>query len=130
MPVISGTAVLLEIDTTGVPNYAVMAFQRDLQVNESSETIDFSSKDSRNMVLQAGRYASEVTLDAAYVPSEAAYTALETAHRDGDVIKIRQQVSASPDEVADCVVTSLDRSFPDQGASIAAIGLAITGAWA
>lgn len=130
MPVINGTAVLLEIDIDGMPTYTVMAMQRDLQVNEANETIDFSTKDAREMVIEAGRYSSEVNLDAAYVPSEAAYTALEVASRAGNVIKIRQQVSASPDEIADCIVTGIDRAFPDQGASIASISLAITGAWA
>lgn len=132
MPVISGTAVLLEVDTDpGAPTvYAVMAAQRDLNVAEANETIDFSSKDAREMVVQAGRYSSEVTLDAAYIPSEAAYAALETAQRAGLGILIRQQVSGSPDEVATGIITAMDRAFPDQGASIASISLAITGAWA
>ncbi len=128
MPVVNGTDWLLWVEVSAVPT--LLAAQRDLNISEATETIDFSTKDSRNMVVQAGRYSSEVTMDAAYVPSEAAYAALETAKRAGLSIKIRQQVSGSPDELADCVVTGLDRSFPDQGASIASISLAITGAWA
>ena len=89
MPVQNGSVVLLEVDVDGMPTYTVMAAQRDLSVSEATEPIDFSTKDSRNMIVQGGRYSSEVTMDAAYVPGDAAYDALETAMRSGAVIKIQ-----------------------------------------
>ena len=81
------------------------------------------------MVVQGGRYSSEITMDAAYIPGDAAYERLQTLMRSGDLATIRTKNDGVNDEEAQVVVTGLDRSFPDQGVSIASVTLQVTGAW-
>ncbi len=127
MPVVNGTNWLLWVEVSAVPT--LLAAQRDLNISEATETIDFSTKDQREQVLQGGRYSSEISMDAAYIPGDAAYEELQTLMRSGAEAVIRTKNAGVNDEEANVIVTGLDRSFPDQGASIASITLAVTGAW-
>lgn len=127
MPVVNGTDWLLWVEIATVPT--VLAMQRDISISESNETIDFSTKDQREQVIQGGRYSSEVTLEALFIPSDAAYLELRARVRSGAVLQVRTKNDGANDEEANCVVTSLDRSYPDQGASVVSATLAISGAW-
>lgn len=128
MPVVNGTDWLLWVEIIGVPT--LLAAQRDLNISEANETIDFSTKDQREMVLQGGRYSSEITMDAAFIPTDAAYLELRALVRSGAIATVRTKNAGANDEEATCIVTGLDRSYPDQGASVVSLTLAVTGAWA
>ena len=128
MPVVNGTDWLLWANVSAVPT--LLAAQRDLSISENTEPIDFSTKDSRNMVAQGGRYSSEIVMEAAYVPSDAAYGELLARVRDGATATIRTKNAGVNDEEATVVVTSVERNYPDQGASSVSITMLVTGAWA
>ncbi len=128
----NGTDVLL-LANTGTdlsPSYEIVGSQRDVTFDETNSEIDFSNKGSRAFDGAAGRYQAQVTLDALYVPTDAAMLALKTATRDGTNLKIRRQESGVDTEEADCFVTSKSDSFPDQGEATVSITLRIVGEWA
>lgn len=128
---ISGSDVLLLANTgTDVaPVWTVVGSQRNVSFEETNEEIDVSSKDSRAMRVLAGRYGATATLEALYVPSDAAYQALKTAARNGDPIKIRRREIGTDTEEASAIITTLSGEFPDQDAGTISVELRIDGAW-
>lgn len=124
----NGTDVLILIDVGGYPT--VVGSQRDATLDESNDTIDMSSKDAREGSFEAGRYTSEISLDALYVPDDAAYGALKDAMRSGTLVTVVTQEAGVDQEQASAVVTSLSSEFPDQGEATVSISLQVSGAWA
>jgi len=131
MAEINGADVVLRVNTGtyDTPVWTTVGSQGNVVFNENVDVIDVSSKDSRNRKLLPGRYSASVTLDALYVPSAAGYTALRDAMRNGTVMKIRRQYSGTDTEQADCIVTSMSDSFPDQEAATISVSVEVTGAW-
>jgi hypothetical protein len=64
-----------------------------------------------------------------YVPTGAAYQALNDAMRDGVLVKIARQDEDVVTETVDAVITSLSENFPDQDAAVVSISLTIDGFW-
>jgi TP901-1 family phage major tail protein len=128
---INGADVLLKVNTgtASSPVWTAVGGQRDASIEETTEEIDTSSKDGREKTVIAGRYASNITLDSLYVPSDTAYSELQNAMRNGDLIQI-QSVSGSVVSSAYAIVTSLSESFPDQDAATVSISLTVDGNWA
>lgn len=127
----NGTDFLLlaNTGTPSVPAYTVVGSQRDATIDETTESIDVSSKDGRAKRVLPGRYASTVSLDALYVPNDAAYQALLAANRAGDLILIARQEDGVVIETANAVVTSISGSFPDQGEATISVSLEVDGEW-
>lgn len=119
----NGTDILVLIE--GV----VMGSQRDVTFDETTDAIDVSSKDGRARRVLPGRYASDVTFDALYVPSDTAYQSLKDAMRLGTFVTVRRQESGVALEDAEAIVTSLSDKGPDQAEATVSIGLAIDGDW-
>lgn len=128
----NGTDILLQVNTGTilVPVYETVGSQRDVTFEETSEEIDVSSKDGRAKRVLAGRYGASVSLDALYVPTDAAYQSLKDAMRNGDLIKVLRQESGASLEEATALVTSLSEAGPDQGEATISISLTIDGEWA
>jgi len=127
----NGTDLLLlaNTGTPTVPVYEVVGSQRDVTFDEGTEEIDFSSKDSRAFRVGAGRYKATLSLDALYVPTDAAYLALREAHRDGELILVARQEEGVTTETADALITTMSGSFPDQGEATISIDLTVDGFW-
>jgi TP901-1 family phage major tail protein len=127
----NGTDFLLLVNTgtAEVPAYTVVGSQRDATVDETTATIDVSSKDSRAQRVLPGRYSSTISLDALYVPDDAAYQALVAANRDGELILVAKQVAGVVTETANAVVTSISEGYPDQGEATISVSLTIDGEW-
>jgi len=127
----NGTDILLLVNTgTNVsPAYEVVGSQRDVTFDETTEEIDVSSKDSRAKRVLPGRYSAAVSLEALYVPSDAAYGALQDAMRNGELIKIAKEDDGTTVETADALITSMSENDPDQGESTISISLTIDGEW-
>lgn len=125
---LNGTSVLVFADVSGTQT--VVGSQTGATFSEADALVDVSSKAARARAVQAGRYSADVSLTHLYVPGNAAYNALKTAHRNGTAIVIERQESASALEYASCYVTSVSESFPDQGAAEISIDLAVNGVWA
>lgn len=123
----NGTDVLLLADVGGVPT--VVGSQRGVTFEETTETIDTSSKDSRAMRVKAGRYASTVSMEHLYVPSDTAYLALRDANRNGTPITITRREFGLDFEEACAIVTSISSDHPDQGESVISVELEVDGFW-
>ena len=128
---LNGSDVLLLVNTgtPSVPVYEAVGSQRDVTFEESTEEIDVSSKDSRAKRVLPGRYSSSLSLDALYVPSDAAYQALKSAMRDGELILVAREEEGVTLETADALITSMSEAMPDQGESTISISLTIDGVW-
>lgn len=128
----NGSDVLLSVNTgtAELPEYTVVGAQRDVSFEEEMETIDISTKDSRASKIMAGRYSASVSLEALYVPTNSDYTALKTAFRNGDLIKIQRTEAGTATEIADALITGMSFDFPDQGEATISIDLEINGEWA
>jgi len=121
--------LLVDIGTPEAPAYKVVGGQRAATVDETTASIDVSSKDNLARRVIPGRYQSSVSLDALYIPDDEAYQALVEANRQGKLIKIVKQEFGDPVEMADAVVTSISGSFPDQGECEVSVSLYIDGEW-
>jgi len=119
----NGTDILIWIDGDAVGS------QRDVTLEETTAEIDVSSKDQREMRVLPGRYGATISLDALYVPTGAAYQALQAAMRAGDFVEVVVIEEGVVLESADAIVTSLGRAGPDQGEATVSCSLRIDGAW-
>lgn len=121
--------ILANTGTVEVPVYEAVGSQRDASVDESTDIIDYSNKESRNRRVGPGRYSSTVSLDALYVPDDAAYAVLKSAMRTGTTVVMAKQVSDVVTETATAVVASLSETFPDQAEATVSASFEIDGAW-
>jgi len=119
----NGTDILIWI------NGNMVGSQRDVTLDEATAEIDMSSKDERERRVIGGRYSANISLDALYVPSDTAYTALKAAMRNATLVEVVRVEEGAVLESANAVVTSLSEKGPDQDAATVSIGLAIDGAW-
>jgi len=119
----NGTDILIWIDGDAVGS------QRDVTLDETTEEIDVSSKDQREGRYLPGRYGATMSLDALYVPTNAAYLALQAAMRNGTFVEVVVIEEGVVLESADAIVTSLGRTGPDQSEATVSCALRIDGAW-
>lgn len=128
---LNGTQFLLYCNTgsVGSPVWTVVASQKDLKVNESVAKIDTSSKDSPDETVLGGRYSSQVDFDALYVPTDAAYQALESSFRNRALILVQVWNASTAEQQANCLITKLDRAFPDQKEATVALSCVVSGGW-
>ena len=128
---LNGTDILVLVNTgtTLIPVYEVVGCQRDVTFEETTDEIDVSCKNSRAKRVLAGRYSSSISLDALYIPTDAAYQALKDAMRGGTLIKVVRQESGVAFEEATALVTSLSEAGPDQNEATASIAMTIDGEW-
>jgi len=120
---VNGTTILILIEGD------LMGSQRDASFDETTESIDVSSKDSRAKRVLPGRYGSTVSLDQLYVVSDNAYQHLKSAMRAGTFVTIRRQEGGAALEDAEAIVTSLSEKAPDQDAAVVSAELEIDGEW-
>lgn len=128
---INGFDVLLLVNTgsDAAPTWTAVGSQRNVTFEETTASIDASSKDQREKRVLPGRYAATVSLDALYVPDDSAFLALQTANRAGELIKIRRERADVAEEEANALITSMTDEHPDQDASTISVDLEIDGAW-
>lgn len=128
---LNGADVLLYANTgtPGVPVWTVVGSQRDVTISEDTAVIDGSSKDGRQARVQAGRYSSTLSLDAVYVPGDAAFAALKSNFRAGTLIKVRIRESGVDKEEGNMLITSLERNHPDQEESTVSIDMQLDGSY-
>ncbi len=107
----------------------VVGSQRDATIDESSDVIDISSKESRARRIVPGRYSSTLSLDALYVPDSVSYTAIKTAMREGTLVNVAVMDNNINIKSASGYVTSLSEEYPDQGEATVSITIEIDGEW-
>ena len=120
----NGTDILIWVDGNAVGS------QRDVTIDENTAEIDVSNKnDGRAMRVLPGRYDSQLTLDALYVPDDAAYLDLQAAMRNGTFVEVVVVEEGVVIESANAIVTKLSRNGPDQAEATCSITLRIDGNW-
>ena len=131
---INGNAVLVEIDGT------VVGSQTGVTFSESRDTIDKTSKaNAGTTALIKGKYSSTCSMNALYVDSDTAFTAVRAAVRSGaQVLLMRQEPQGSGGTDADvavdwykctALVTSISEDFPQDGVGTCSAEFAVNGAW-
>ncbi len=127
----NGSDILLFVNTGTAlaPTLTAVGSQRGVTFEETTAEIDVSSKTSRAMRVIAGRYGATISLDALYVPDDAAYLELKAAHRNGDLILVRRQEEGADLEEANALVTRISEAGPDQDAATISVTLRIDGEW-
>ncbi len=110
----NGKDVLILVDVDSVGTFSAIASQTNASISESNDVIDESSKDARERKITAGRYEATYSFEALFVPTEAAFTALRAAMRNGTKIKLREQELGVGKEEVNAVITAMTRDFPDQ----------------
>ena len=118
----NGSDVLIYVYIDGVKT--PVGSQKEASIEETSEEIDISTKDSRAKRVIPGRYSSTISLDSLYIPSDDAYAELKDAMRNGTAV-----IVATETEYANAIVTSLSESYPDQDTATVSISLSVNGAW-
>ncbi len=110
----NGKDVLILVDIDSVGTFSAIASQTNASISESNDVIDESSKDARERKVTAGRYEATYSFESLFVPTEAAFTALRAAMRNGTKIKLREQELGVAKEEVNAVITAMTRDFPDQ----------------
>jgi predicted secreted protein len=111
------------------PSYTVLGGQRGATVGRKGDEIDASSKDSAAHRVLPGRVTVTITCDALYIPSDAAYQALDAAQKARDFIMVQQSVNGVPTREARAIITDLSEAHPDMDVSTVSVGLSIDGDW-
>jgi hypothetical protein len=88
-----------------------------------------SSKESRKQRVIPGRYSATMTLDALYVPNDAAYVALKAAMRNGTLAHLVRLEEGTALEEADAVVNSISEKAPDQEGAVISASFTIDNGW-
>jgi TP901-1 family phage major tail protein len=129
---INGTDIMLLVNTgtPAVPVYEAAGSQRDATIDRNTAEIDASNKnDGADQIVAAGRRTSSISLDALYVPDDAAYQALRDAQDNGELILVAREEEGVTTETAEALITAMSESFPDQAESTISISLTISGGW-
>ena len=71
-----------------------------------------------------------MTLEALFVPNDIAYTALQSAMRDGTTVTIARYKDGTEVEHANAIVTNLSEAYPDQEGATCSVSLVVDGEWA
>ena len=121
--------ILINIGTPGVPAYIAIGSQKDATIEESTDTIDISSKESRAQRVLPGRYSSTISMDSLYVPNDLTYQALRNANRNGDLILVAWEEAGVVMATANAKIDSMSQSFPDQDAATCSLSLTVDGFW-
>jgi len=128
---INGTTVLIGINTGTVAAavFAVLGSQRGVTIDENTDPIDGSSKDSRARGVDAGRYSFSLSLDALYVQSSSEYAIMKQKFRAGEKLLIRHSKSGVDWEEANVLITNMSEDFPDQAEATISISMEGDGEW-
>jgi hypothetical protein len=125
----NGSDVLVEVADASSGIYFVVGSQRGVTFDETTDPIDFNSKEDRRDFVNPGRWGSNVSFDYLYIPTSSGYARLKNASRNGEYVRLRRKERGVLIESAECVVTSLSESFPDQEASVVSADFKLNGGW-
>ena len=97
--------------------------------DESTDAIEFYSKDSRARGVEAGHYQASISLDALYVPDCAVQQALKDALRLGGKVTLNRIQSGVVLESCQAIVASMSEAAPDAAPATVAITFEVDGEW-
>ena len=127
---VNGTDILVQVEhPAGSGNFLTIGSQRGATFNENTNPVDMSSKENRAGFFNPGRYTSTISLESMYIPTSSGYAMMRNAMRDGTYIMLRRFELGNELEEAECVITSMSQSAPDQDASIVSAEFQLNGEW-
>lgn len=117
-----------------ISGHGVIGSQRGVTFNEQTNLIDISSKRSRAQFALPGRYSTQISLEALYIPNASGYNALKAAMRNGTyvtLIRSEDQTGSGQSniEAIQCVVTGLSTAGPDNDAAVVSADFGSNGEW-
>jgi TP901-1 family phage major tail protein len=120
--------LLVNTGTDELPTWSPVGGQRNATLSEEVEEIDVTTMDSDGASeFEPGLYSATIDCDGLYVPTSAGYTALKTAFRNKEKIKVRIQEDETETEEALCIITSRELEGPYDGESTYSASLRVTG---
>lgn len=126
-----GQDVLIYVNTgtEASPTWETIGGQRGADIARTAATIDASSKDSADAQLIAGRKESSVSIDALFIPTNQAYQKLLSAYDSQTNVLVRKSNLGNFVEEAECFITDLSESHPDNDVATVSIELLVNGGW-
>jgi TP901-1 family phage major tail protein len=124
----NGTDILVWVDTGGAPT--VIGSQRGASFKRTAGTIDYSCKNDFHWLGDYGRLESEISMEALYIPTDAAYLLLRAAYEARTYVNVVRAEYGVFIESALAIVTDLSDEAPDQEAATVSATLKVSGAWA
>ncbi len=121
--------LLANTGTPSSPVYTAVGVQQGLSWETSRDLIEITGKADDHKRFTYGKRGDTVSLDAVYVPSDAAFAALKTALRDGTTILIRRSELGTEVEEATALVGSISHEAADNDAATVSISLTLDTAW-
>lgn len=114
--------------TVEIPTWTVVGGQRNATLAEETETIDTTTKDSDGYFeYEYGLGGWTIECDGLYIPDDTGYTALKTAQRNKQKIKVQIKEDGQATEEGFCLVTSREFESPYDGESTYSVSLQGTG---
>lgn len=124
---LNGSQVLLLVpDGEG---YIPVAEQTGLSMESSSALIEVSHKQSNHTKFIYGREDDTLSLEAAYVPDDTAFKAIQNAKKNRETIILRRSMDGVEVEEAEALIENISIDFPDNDASTVSIDFQLNESW-
>lgn len=120
---------ILVLADTGSGSYAAVAEQTGLSWESTTNLIEASSKDDGHTKWIPGKQDDTLSLEAAYVPDDAAYKAISDAKKAGDLVVLRRSESGTEVEEAAAYVTTISGDAPDNDRATVSIEFQLNESW-
>lgn len=128
---IDGAAVLVLVNLGDdvTPNWMPVAEQTNLSTESTRNLIEASSKDSDHTKWIYGKQDDTVSLEALYVPNDAAFKALEDAMKNKETVVLRRTENGTDIEEATALVSTISKEWPDNDASTVSVEFQLDEPW-
>lgn len=128
---IDGAAVLVLVNLGDdvTPNWTPVAEQTNLSTESTRNLIEASSKDSDHTKWIYGKQDDTVSLEALYVPNDAAFKALEDAMKNKETVVLRRTENGTDIEEATALVSTISKEWPDNDASTVSVEFQLDEPW-
>lgn len=128
---IDGAAVLVLVNLGDdvTPNWMPVAEQTNLSTESTRNLIEASSKDSDHTKWIYGKQDDTVSLEALYVPNDAAFKALGDAMKNKKTVVLRRTENGTDIEEATALVSTISKEWPDNDASTVSVEFQLDEPW-
>jgi len=128
---ISGSQILLLAQTAAGPpgTYTAIGSQSGIKVSKKQQMLDVTDKSMIDKQYIGGPRESSITLDAFYVPNDAALAAINTAYKTGTTVVVQVNELGAALEYANALISQIDKDAKTNTPATLALTLQITGPW-
>ncbi len=123
-----GSLILVLVETT-TGTFTPVAEQTGLSWESTRNLIEATSKDSDHTKWVYGKKDDTVSLEAAYVPTDTALKAIQTAKKAGATIILRRSEDGTAVEEAEALVSSISGDAPDGDKATVSISFQLNEEW-